>query len=328
MTSPPVTPPRVPLPLVTRVFGVLERLASTPVEEIDDFSTRREQRLKLQRSPVGRWLFGTPDPAVRTTMHHVDVDGRPRRFLQHRLVGGAATSATPPVVLNLHGGGWVQGNPEQSAWFASRVAARTGAVVLSFDYRLAPEHPFPAGVDDAWAALQWVVDHAEELDVDPERVAVMGDSAGGGLAATLGLLARDAGAPRLRAEVLIYPGVEMYDRWPSEDEFADAPVLTSSNMRGFVRRYLGEQHGTLDWRASPIRAASHAGLPSTLVLVAGHDPLADNGRRYAARLGEQGVHVVLQEFPDALHGFISLPGVSPAAEDAVQATSAFLRDML
>lgn len=328
MTPPPVTPPPVPLPLVTRVFGVLERLASTPVEEIDDFSTRREQRLKLQRSPVGRWLFGTPDPAVRTTMHHVDVDGRPRRFLQHRLVGGASTSATPPVVLNLHGGGWVQGNPEQSAWFASRVAARTGAVVLSFDYRLAPEHPFPAGVDDAWAALQWVVDHAEELDVDPERVAVMGDSAGGGLAATLGLLARDAGAPRLRAEVLIYPGVEMYDRWPSEDEFADAPVLTSSNMRGFVRRYLGEQHGTLDWRASPIRAASHAGLPSTLVLVAGHDPLADNGRRYAARLGEQGVHVVLQEFPDALHGFISLPGVSPAAEDAVRATSAFLRDVL
>lgn len=316
------------LPLVTRVFGVLERLSSTPIEEVDDFAPRREQRLRLQRSPVGRWLFGTADPAVRTTEHHVDVDGRPRRFLQHRLVGGPSATTAPPVVLNLHGGGWVQGNPEQSAWFASRVAARTGAVVLSFDYRLAPEHPFPAGVADAWAALQWVVEHAEELDVDPDRVAVMGDSAGGGLAATIALMARDAGAPRLRAEVLVYPGVEAYDRWPSEDEFADAPVLTSSNMRGFVRRYLGDQYGTLDWRASPIRAASHAGLPSTLVLVAGHDPLADNGRRYAAKLGEQGVHVVLQEFPEALHGFISLPGVSPSAADAVQATSAFLRDVL
>lgn len=319
------------LPFVTRVFGALEKAGSKPVADEQDFPTRRATRAKLQKSAVGRWLFGTADPAVRTTKHNVVVDGRPRRFLQHRLVattGASHRDAPPPVVLNLHGGGWVQGNPEQSAWFASRVAARTGAVVLSFDYRLAPEHPFPAGVDDAWAALLWVVENAEELQVDPTRVAVMGDSAGGGLAATVALLARDAGAPRLAAEVLVYPGVEAYDRWPSEDEFADAPVLTSANMRGFVRHYLGDAYGTDDWRASPIRAASHEGLPSTLVLVAGHDPLADNGRRYAERLGEQGVHVVLQEFPDALHGFISLPGVSPSAATAVETTAAFLRDTL
>ena len=315
------------LPLTTRIFGVLERLASTPVERTKDFDAKRAERLRLQRSAVGRWLFGTPDPAVRTTEHHVDVAGRPRRFLQHRLVGASGDSA-PPVVLNLHGGGWVQGNPEQSAWFASRVAARTGAVVLSFDYRLAPEHRYPAGVHDAWDALQWVLEHAADLDVDPTRVAVMGDSAGGNLAAVTALRARDEGLTALKAEVLVYPGVEMYDRWPSEDEFADAPVLTSANMRGFVRLYLGDRHGTLDWQASPIRAASHADLPPTLVLVAGHDPLADNGRRYAELLGEQGVHVVLQEFPDALHGFISLPGVSPPALDAVQATAAFLRDVL
>ncbi|MDR6120235.1 acetyl esterase [Aeromicrobium sp. SORGH_AS981] len=316
------------LPLRTRVFGVLVRLGSTPIEEVDDLHKARCERLGLQRSAVGRWLFGTADPSVRTTEHHVQVDGRARRFLQHRPTGAASSGSAPPVVLNLHGGGWVQGNPEQSAWFASRVAARTGAVVLSFDYRLAPEDPFPAAVDDAWAALQWVVEHAEELDVDPDRVAVMGDSAGGGLAATTALLARDAGAPALKAEVLIYPGVEMYDRWPSEDEFADAPVLSSANMRAFVRLYLRDQHGTLDWRASPIRAESHAGLPSTLVLVAGHDPLSDNGRRYAETLGEQGVHVVLQEFPDALHGFVSLPGVSPAATQAVDVTARFLRDVL
>jgi acetyl esterase len=316
------------MPLKTRVFGALERLSSTPVERVDDFASRREQRLRLQRSAVGRWLFGTPDPAVRTTEHRVQVDGRPRRFLQHRLVGSARTTPAPPVVLNLHGGGWVQGNPEQSAWFASRVAAATGAVVLSFDYRLAPEDPYPAGVEDAWSALQWVVDHADELDLDAGRIAVMGDSAGGNLAAVLALRARDEGGPHLAAQVLVYPGVEMYDRWPSEDEFADAAVLTSSNMRAFVRLYLGDHHGTLDWQASPIRAASHADLPSTLVLVAGHDPLADNGRRYAQTLGGQGVHVVLQEFPGALHGFISLPGVSPDATGAVHVTSAFLRDVL
>jgi acetyl esterase len=234
------------LPLRTRVFGVLVRLGSTPIEEVDDLDKARRERLGLQRTAIGRWLFGTADPSVRTTEHHVQVDGRARRFLQHRPTGAASPGSAPPVVLNLHGGGWVQGNPEQSAWFASRVAARTGAVVLSFDYRLAPEDPFPAAVDDAWAALQWVVEHAEELDVDPDRVAVMGDSAGGGLAATTALLARDAGAPRLKAEVLIYPGVEMYDRWPSEDEFADAPVLSSANMRAFVRLYLRDQHGGAD----------------------------------------------------------------------------------
>lgn len=316
------------LPLVTRVFGLLERLASTSIEEIDDFTPGREQRERLQRSLVGRWLFGSPDPSVRTTEHRVQVDGRPRRFLQHRLVGSARTEPSPPVVLNLHGGGWVQGSPEQSAWFASRVAAATGAVVLSFDYRLAPEDPYPAGVEDAWGALRWIVDHADELDVDASRVAVMGDSAGGNLAAVLALQARDEGGPSLAAQVLIYPSVEMYDRWPSEDQFADGPLLTSANMRAFARAYLGDRHGTLDWQASPIRAVSHAGLPSTLVLVAGHDPLADNGRRYAATLGQQGVHVVLQEFPDAIHGFVSLPGVSPAATDAVHVTSTFLRDVL
>ena len=270
-------------------------------------------------------MLGGRQPVGAVTDRTIDGPEGPvgLRFYTPRGLSGRS-----PALVYLHGGGWVQGNPEQSAWFASRVAARTGAVVLSFDYRLAPEDPFPAAVDDAWAALQWVVEHAEELDVDPDRVAVMGDSAGGGLAATTALLARDAGAPRLKAEVLIYPGVEMYDRWPSEDEFADAPVLSSANMRAFVRLYLRDQHGTLDWRASPIRAASHAGLPSTLVLVAGHDPLSDNGRRYAETLGEQGVHVVLQEFPDALHGFVSLPGVSPAATQAVDATARFLRDVL
>ncbi len=312
---------------MTCVFGLLERASSKPIEDVRDFPARRAARLRLQRSVVGRWLFGTADPSVATSEHHADVDGRPRRYLEHR-PAAPADGSLPPVVLNLHGGGWVQGNPEQSAWFASRVAARTGAVVLSFDYRLAPEHPFPAGVDDAWAALRWVVEHADALGVDPARVAVMGDSAGGGLAAVVALLARDADGPALRAQVLVYPGVESYDRWPSEDEFADAPVLTSANMRAFVRHYLGDQHGTLDWRASPIRHESHAGLPATLVLVAGHDPLADNGRRYAQRLGEQGVHVVLQEVPDALHGFVSLPGVSPPARRAVDTTARFLRDVL
>ncbi len=310
--------------LRTLAFTRLERLLSRPIEDVQDFPARREGRARLQRSPVGRALFGTPDPGVETFERTERIDGRDRRVLVHRPHSGADL----PAVLNLHGGGWVQGNPEQSAWFASRVAARLGAVVVSPAYRLAPEEPFPAAVEDSWAALQWLAAGPAGLDVDPDRLAVMGDSAGGGLAATVALLARDAGGPALRAQVLIYPGVEAYDRWPSEDEHATAAVLTSRNMRSFVRFYLGEEYGTTDWRASPIRHPDHAGLPPTLVLVAGVDPLADNGRRYAARLGDQGVHVRLEEFGDALHGFVSLPGVQPQARAAVHSVSEFLGEHL
>lgn len=300
----------------------LEQMLGRPIEDVQDFPARREGRLRLQRSAVGRAIFGTPDPGVETFERTVRIGGRPRRLLVHRPHAGTGL----PAVLNLHGGGWVQGNPEQSAWFASRVAARTGVVVVSPEYRLAPEEPFPAAVEDAWAALSWLADEGDCLDVDPGRIAVMGDSAGGGLAATVVLLARDAGAPRLAAQVLLYPGVEAYDRWPSEDEHANAPVLTSRNMRTFVRLYLGEQHGTLDWRASPIRHEDHSGLPPTLVVVAGVDPLADNGRRYAERLGAAGVQVRLEEFHDAIHGFVSLPGVQPQAAGAVRSVSEFLDD--
>lgn len=310
--------------LLSSLFTLLEPRLSTPVDQERDFPARRASRATLQRSAVGRRLFGEPTDAVETFSRTVTIEGRQRRVLVHRPHAGTGL----PGVLNLHGGGWVQGNPEQSAWFASRVAARTGVVVVSPEYRLAPEDPFPAGVEDAWAALQWLAQEAEGLDVDPSRLAVMGDSAGGGLAATVALMARDEGGPALRAQVLIYPGVEAYERWPSEDEHADAPVLTSRNMRSFVRLYLGDAYGTTDWRASPIRHRDHAGLPPALVVVAGRDPLADNGRRYARVLGEAGVSVRLEEFGRAIHGFVSLPGVQPDAALAVESVAHFLDEHL
>ncbi|MFC5677845.1 alpha/beta hydrolase [Aeromicrobium endophyticum] len=308
--------------LRTRIFGRLLKLTETGIEEVADLPAHRAKRAKLQRSAIGGLIFGRPDPAAS-----VDeiVLGTGERALVHRPKDAIGPL---PCVVNFHGGGWVQGNPEQSAWLASRIAVRNRVVVVSPAYRLAPEAPFPAGVDDARDSLAWVVEHAGDLGIDPQRLAVMGDSAGGNLAAVVSLLARDAGGPSIRAQVLIYPGVEMYDRWPSEDRNADAPVLTSANMRAFARLYLGDAYGTEDFRASPIRATSHADLPKAFILTAEQDPLLDNGSRYRDALVEAGVPVRYVEYDGAIHGFMSLPGVVPVSGRALDDIVDFLREVL
>ncbi|WP_297783522.1 alpha/beta hydrolase [Aeromicrobium sp.] len=313
---------RSSMALRTRVFSALLSRISTPVEEARDFATLRAERRRLQATAVGRRIFGHADKAAVT---EEIVLGTGQRALVHRPRGAIGPL---PCVLNFHGGGWVQGNPEQSAWLASRIAVRNRVAVVSPTYRLAPEDIFPAAVEDCWDSLAWVAGHAADLDIDPQRIAVMGDSAGGNLAAVVALLARDAGGPELRGQVLIYPGTEMYDRWPSEDRNAEAPVLTSRNMRAFVRLYLGDQHGTEDFRASPIRAASHADLPKAFILTAELDPLLDNGTRYRDVLMAAGVPVRYAEYDGAIHGFLSLPGVVPVASRALDDIVGFLREVL
>ncbi len=308
--------------LRTRVFAAIMRRTSTPVEESKDYVAMRADRLKLQGTAIGRLVFGRTDPGV--TVDEIVV-GSGSRALVHRPRNSVGAL---PCVINFHGGGWVQGNPEQSAWLASRVAARNGVVVISPSYRLAPQDVFPAGLDDCWDAVLWIVEHADELGIDASRIAVMGDSAGGNLAAVIALLARDAGAPELRAQVLIYPSVEMYQRWPSEDLHAEAPVLTSRNMRAYARLYLGENYGTEDFRVSPIRAASYVGLPKAFIITAELDPLLDNGAHYRDTLAEAGVTVRYAEYDGAIHGFMSLPGVVPVANRALDDIVEFLRDVL
>jgi acetyl esterase len=304
--------------LRTRVFAALLRMSEKGIEEVVDLPAHRAKRSKLQRTFAGQLVFGRPDR--RAVVEEITV-GNGSRALVHRPVD-AATAL--PCVVNFHGGGWVQGNPEQSNWLASRIAVRNRAVVISPAYRLAPEEPFPAGVEDCWDTLTWVVEHADELGVDPQRTAVMGDSAGGNLAAVMALMARDAGGPEIRSQVLMYPGTEMYDRWPSEDRHAEAPVLTSKNMRAFARLYMGEQYGDEDFRASPIRAESHVELPEAFILTAELDPLLDNGARYSEALAAAGVPVRYTEYDGAIHGFMSLPGVVPVAKRALDDIVEFL----
>lgn len=316
------------LPLRTRVFGLVERLVSRPVPEADDATIveRREKRARLQTSRIGRALFGRIDSRCSTENLWVDLgaEGGGEPMTRLRVYAPSSRASAPlPAVVMFHGGGWVQGDPEQNDWVASRIAVRTPCVVASVAYRLAPEHPFPAAVDDCWAALCWVMKHATDLGVDPACVRVMGDSAGGNLAAVVALLAREANVS-VRAQVLVYPSVEMIDEYDSERRHAIAPVLTSAGMRAFARIYLAGADGTRP-TASPLRAASHAGLAPALIQTAGHDPLLDNGRLYAERLAAAGVPVTYTCYGDCLHGFLSLPGVSPSASTALDEVVAFVR---
>ncbi len=212
----------------------------------------------------------------------------------------------PPVVVYLHGGGWTIGDLQTHDEPCRALAAGTGAVVVSVDYRLAPEHPFPAAVDDAYAAACFVAGNAEDLGVDADRLVVAGDSAGGNLAAVVSLLARDRSGPTIALQVLIYPAVDFdFDsgRWPSLEENATGYFLHLETMRWFADCYGGTGLLAGDPSAAPIRATDHSGLPPVHVSVAGFDPLRDEGLGYAEALAGAGVPVTLCRHDAQVHGY-------------------------
>ena len=212
----------------------------------------------------------------------------------------------PPVVVYLHGGGWTIGSVDTHDEPCRALAAGTGAVVVSVDYRLAPEHPFPAAIHDAYAAVCFVADNADDLGVDADRLVVAGDSAGGNLSAAISLMARDRSGPPIALQVLVYPAVDFdYDsgRWPSLQENATGYFLHLETMRWFADCYGGAERLAGDPLAAPIRAADHAGLPPAHVFVAGFDPLRDEGLAYAEVLRDAGVPVTVCCHDGQVHGY-------------------------
>jgi len=236
--------------------------------------------------------------------------------------------APRPLMVYLHGGGWVVGSVEGYDTTCRRLALKGDCAVVSVEYRLAPEHPFPAALHDAWDATAWCAREAARLGGDAGRLVVAGDSAGGTLAAVVALMARDAGAPRIALQVLVYPVVDLVRETDAHVRNAEGYMLTTAALRWFYDRYVPDRAMRADWRASPLLCPVLRGVAPALVIAAEHEGLVDEDAAYAGRLRDEGVPVDYACFPGMLHPFFTLGGViddAARAEDMVAAAVARLR---
>jgi acetyl esterase len=235
------------------------------------------------------------------------------------------TNDLAPCLVFFHGGGWVIGNLDSHDVVCRKLADEGQLIVISVDYRLAPEHKFPAAVDDAVAATTWIAGHAKQLGIDASRLMIGGDSAGGNLAAVVAIAARDGNGPAIAGQVLIYPAVDFAMKHASHREPETSVLLTHSVIKWFSAHYLNSAADGNDWRASPARATTLAGLPPAYVLTAGADPLRDEGDEYAERLRQAGVAVTYRHFPGQFHGFFTMGRLLQQANVAASEIGAWLR---
>lgn len=300
------------LDLRVRLFGrVAARLS---IDGMDDVRLRKYQQQRIPHNAVTDLVFGSvaKGALVRPGTAKGETGQLAVRVYRPRDAGSAAL----PLVVNFHGGGWTIGSLDSTDWLCSNVAVDTRAVVVSVEYRLAPDHRFPAAAEDCSAALADVVERAAEFGTDPERVAVMGDSAGGNLAAVVSLMARDRSGPRIAHQGLIYPAVDLTMSSPSLEENAHAPILTRAECLAFRDHYMGDQDLRHPY-ASPLFAEDHSGLPPALIQVAEHDPIRDDGHRYAEKLRAAGVPVRLTQYAGMPHGYAWFPRICRSAQQAL-----------
>ena len=269
---------------------------ATPLWQLAPRAAREEYRRGLAKTEIA-----PPPVAAARNLAVAGPSGllRVRRYDPEGGGGGAA-------ILFIHGGGCVLGDVETHDVLCRTLCHDTGASVFSLDYRLAPEHPFPAAVEDSVAALSWLMHDAEQLGLDPARIAVAGDSAGGGLAAVALHETKDRLAARVRGQVLIYPALDLRGRLPSRKELADHFPIPRDMIEWFFDHYFGLAWPLTDPRAIPALYEDYAGLPPALILTAGHDPLRDEGAEYAERLAAAGVPVDYECCRGTIHGFMNM----------------------
>jgi acetyl esterase len=234
-------------------------------------------------------------------------------------------SGSLPVLAFFHGGGWVQGDLESHHALCTKLARQADCLVAAIDYRLAPEHKFPAGVEDCLAAYRWLAANAGEIGGDPARIAVGGDSAGGNLAAVVSQRMAVEGGPLPAGQVLIYPGTDMHMSGASHQEHSADPVIPRERILWYLEQYLRHAADKDDPAASPLLAEDLTGQPPTMVITGGFDPLRDEGRAYADRLTDAGVETSYREWPGQIHAFMVLTRVIPQGDKAIAEAALWLR---
>jgi acetyl esterase len=301
-------------PQARRVLDATLALNLPPIER----TTPEEARLGLRLRTAA---LGPVEDVPVIEEHRVPV---PDGTIGVRLYRPAGRAPFPGLVF-YHGGGWVIGDLDTHDGLCRALTNAGGCVVLSVDYRLAPEHRFPTAAEDAYAAAEWMSRQAPDLGVDPRRIAVGGDSAGGNLAAVAALMARDRGGPPLSFQLLVYPVTDHDLDTPSYRQNADGYLLTREAMRWFWNHYLGGTGAGHHPYASPLRAERLTGLPPALVQTAEFDPLRDEGEAYAWRLRAAGVPVTLTRYPGMIHGFLRMLNHLDQARVALREAAAALR---
>lgn len=300
------------------LLAVLDRRREPPLETLSP-AEARQARGRLTAAYAGR-------PVPVDTVQDVEIDGPVP--LKARHYAPPEPGGPHPLLVYYHGGGFTYGDLDTHDGACRILCRHAGAHVLAIDYRLAPEHPFPAAVDDAWAALRWAFENAHRLGADPSRVGVGGDSAGGNLAAVSSQIAARAGGPAPALQLLIYPATDMTTRHRSRELFREGFLLTDPEMDWYTDNYLGTARAHAgDPRASPLVAKHLSGLAPAFVVTAAFDPLRDEGEAYARALQAAGTPTTLRRFPGFIHGFINAAGVSRTARDALVEIAGVTRGM-
>jgi acetyl esterase/lipase len=305
--------------LETEIQLLLKLTALSPEPELTTLSPS-ESRVELHRLALA--LEGPKVPVGR--VESLEVPG-PAGPIGARLYVPEGELPPLPMLVYLHGGGWVRGDLDTHDNNCRFLAREAGVLVLSVDYRLAPEHPFPAAVEDSLAAFRWAHENAADLDGDAAAIAVGGDSAGGNLTAVVGQLTAADGGPVPAFLLVIYPATDFSEKRRSVKLFSEGFLLTESDMDWYTAHYLADEQAALDPRASPLLAEDLSGVPPAYVVTAGFDPLRDEGEAYALRLREAGVPVALRRHRGLVHGFANMTGVGRTGRGAMLEAAGALR---
>ena len=292
--------------------GVLDRIAKAALPAF--YTVSADEARRLYRESRAAFSPAVPEVAEARDLA-LSGPGGPIPLRLYRGLGTEA-GALLPVLVFFHGGGWTIGDLDTHDIVCRTLANRARCTVFAVDYRMGPEHKFPAAVEDCVAATRWVAGQGAALGVDAARIAVGGDSAGGNLAAVVAITLRDAGGPPLAFQALVYPATDQRMDTASHARLSEGYLLTRDNMLWFRSNYLSPADYD-DWRASPIRAADLARLPPAHIITAGYDPLLDEGRAYSDRLVAAGVPVLYECFEGMTHGFLTMGGVVAAANHAL-----------